>query len=233
MKEYIIKQLRECSTVRGKQRTWVSELSDDQIYELYLRLRKSQSAKSIAKHIREAWGLSPDSSIHSISQGILKFKKRIAHRLLNPQPETENFVATIDTENVSCMTGIEGLERIYKCQLNRIDQMMREERETGVNYPHLNRDIQALSALSKALIKAKEWEILHANDDPVKVRQREKKDRKIKAQWNTMMSRIGDDGRDRLIKTMDRVLELIPQHTKTLIVDENGEYHLEGPEEEH
>ncbi len=47
MKTYIIEQLRKNATVRGKQKTWVSELSDDQIYEMFLRLRKDEPAKSI------------------------------------------------------------------------------------------------------------------------------------------------------------------------------------------
>jgi hypothetical protein len=84
MREYILKQLRDRSCVREKVRTWVSDLTDEQLYELFLRLRSGENAKTIARYTQEAWGVNPETTVHSISQGVLKFKKRIAHFLITP-----------------------------------------------------------------------------------------------------------------------------------------------------
>ena len=41
--------------------------------------------------------------------------------------------------------------------------MIAEERETGIKYPYLKRDLQALATLRKAILKQKEWESTHAD----------------------------------------------------------------------
>ena len=66
MREQVIEDLRDRASVRGKQKTWISELSDDQLYELFLKLRNQETAKSIARHIQQAWGVNPHSSSFSI-----------------------------------------------------------------------------------------------------------------------------------------------------------------------
>ena len=64
MREYIIDNLKEHSSIKGKQKTWISELTDDQLYELYLRLRKDEPAKSIARYVQKVWKINPNSSAH-------------------------------------------------------------------------------------------------------------------------------------------------------------------------
>ena len=83
VREHILKELRDRACVRGKQRTWVSALSDEQLYELFMRLRNGESAKSIARHAQQVWKVKRNSSVHSLSQGILKFRRRISHLLVN------------------------------------------------------------------------------------------------------------------------------------------------------
>ena len=203
MRKYVIKQLRQLSRVSGKQKTWVSQLSDDQLYEVFLRLRNRESAKSIARHVQKAWGVLPKSSIHSISQGILKFKRRIAHLLLDPPTET---IESRHVDDVQ-LEGIEGLEKIYQGQLNRIHRMMREEEETGIKYHHLNRDLQARAALSKSIVKNKEWELVHHNVDPVRRQKLERQNEKLQRYWPALMDKLGEEGRNRMVEFLERFIE--------------------------
>jgi len=76
MKNKMIKQLRSLSHIRKKQKTWIYELSDNQLYDLFEMIKRGDSAKQIAKNIKGFWGIKPKSSVHSLSQGILKFKDR-------------------------------------------------------------------------------------------------------------------------------------------------------------
>jgi hypothetical protein len=160
MKKIILEQLREHSRVRGKEKTWISELTDDQRYELFLRLRNGESAKGIARFIQNGWGVNPEASVHSISQGILKFRKRIAHLLISPTTEgivrcPDPFVEVLTNEST-----LESLEHIASLHIRRIQGVMEEEEKTGIRNPHLNRDLQALATLQKLINKQKALPIL-------------------------------------------------------------------------
>ena len=168
MREYIIKQLRERASVRDKQKTWVSELTDDQRYEIFLKLRNNHTAKQIALYVQNKWKVLPDSTPHSVSQGILKFKKRIAHLLLNPLPE-DTSVTHLKYEDGDNLEGLEAIEHITRLQVKRIRRMVAEEEETGVKHTSLSKEIHALSALLKSLTKVKEWEIANEGLDPLAV----------------------------------------------------------------
>ena len=161
MKSYVIGRLRELSTIKGKQKTWISDLSDDQLYEIFTRLRKQENARSIAQLCQNKWKINPEASIHSLNQGILKFKKRIAHLLLDPPPEKDRDQIFSDYyedyPKITCR--VEGLRKnkILVMQLrDRISRLIQEENETGINYPYLNRDIMALSTLEKTIQKQEE-----------------------------------------------------------------------------
>lgn len=125
MKDYIISQLREHSFIHGKQKTWIYELTDEQLYELYQRLRKGQTANSIAQYVKKAWSINPKSSIHSISQGILKFRKRIAHLLL-PPPQKDCSISCINKEDIEKMEDFEHLDYLDRIQAKRIQKMIIE-----------------------------------------------------------------------------------------------------------
>ena len=92
MKRDIIEHLRRFSGVPGKERTWVSELDDNQLFELYLKIRNGESARGIARYVQKVWKVGCKASIHSVSQGILKFKQRISHLLLFPSASSTDEV---------------------------------------------------------------------------------------------------------------------------------------------
>jgi hypothetical protein len=135
MREYILQQLRHRSCVRGKQRIWVSDLTDEQLYELYLRLRSGENAKTIARYIREAWGINPEATVHSISQGVLKFKKRIAHLLITPTAEEGDSYPGPHSRDFNPEDTLESLDYITRIQRDRIIAMIEMEKESGVKHP--------------------------------------------------------------------------------------------------
>jgi hypothetical protein len=133
MKDHFIKKLRECSFVKNSMQTWVSELNDDQLYELFLRLRNEESAKSIASRVQKVWGIHPTSTIHSLSQRVLKFKRRIAHLLLTSPPSAEDD-GYFPADAYDGLGTLEELEKIAQLQRKRIKRMMLEEKEMGVKH---------------------------------------------------------------------------------------------------
>ena len=222
MREYIIKQLRECASVRNKQKTWISELTDDQRYEIFLRLRGNHPAKQIARYVQNKWELLPDSTPHSVSQGILKFKRRIAHLLLHPPPEDTSVTNFTGREDSGSLEGLEAIEHITQLQLKRIRRMVAEEEETGVKHNSLSKEIHALSALLKSLTKVKEWEIAHEGVDPSK-RYKEKREReRLQQTWSSFVDEFGPEGRHKMIEAANTLLEEVKKDAITVEVGPDG-----------
>lgn len=228
MREYILQQLRERSCVRGKQKTWISDLTDEQRYDLFLRLRNGENAKSIARMIQTAWEVNPESSPHSVSQGILKFKKRIANLLISPTTDRQDICAgplneCLDTENT-----LESLDYIASLHRKRIKTMLEEEKRTGVKFPYLNRDLQALAALEKVIFKQKTFEMFY--DDPVKRKKLERLKKKTEEKFGAWMNQLGEDGRLKMVNALGKFLEYAEAHSIPGEIGPDGTLHLIEPE---
>jgi hypothetical protein len=224
MREYILQQLRERSCVRGKQKTWISDLTDEQRYDLFLRLRNGENAKSIARMIQTAWGVNPESSPHSVSQGILKFKKRIAHILINPTSEGQDICTGHLNECPDSENTLESLDYIASLHRKRIKTMLEEERRTGVKFPYLNRDLQALAALEKVIFKQKTFEMFY--DDPVKQKKLERLKKKMEGKFGVWMDQLGEDGRLKMVNALGKFLEYAEQHSVPLERGPDGQMRL-------
>jgi hypothetical protein len=220
MREHVIQVLKKFSCVPGKQKTWISELTNDQLYELFLRLRNGDDAKSISRYIQKAWGILPQSTPHAVSQGVNKFRRRIAHLLL---PTSDLSLTTHPgTENIS--DNLESISKIMKMQLQRINRMIAEEREIGIKHNSLSREIHALTALMKSITKAKEWEMLNEGSDPLHRRRWEAKKRKIESQFSSFLK--SSDDHSNFLNAADRFLDLCEQHAITIDMGPNGQYTL-------
>jgi len=208
-----IQQLRELASVKGKQQTWVARLSDDQLYKLFLCIRSGESAKSIARQIQAEWGISPNSSIHSISQGVLKFQKRIAHISMPTNP-VGNFIKTpvIETEEKD-VGSLEANQTIARNLRDRIKLLMKEEHETGVKYPYLSRDVQALTVLEKTIMKQKEWVAKYPDGDPVeKLRQKQEDERLGREYKKYILDPTTPEQRETIVNATNYFLELLNEH---------------------
>ena len=224
IKDHVLKELRKCCALKGKQPTWISRLSDDHLWELFLRLRNEETGKSIARHALKSWGLNPKSSVHSVSQGVLKFKKRISHLLLSPPPDLG--LSSLGAVDPDCSLDV--LENIAKLHRARIEKMMIEEDQTAVRYPHLNRDIQALASLEKVLMQRKEWE--SANDDPVEIRKSRGRKRKIDAIFEGLMKDSKGGGAS-IVSAAELLMEMAEKKSVTLEIVDNGNISLDTNKE--
>ena len=226
MQKYLVEKLRELSKVKGKMQPWTAQLTDQQLWELFLRLRNGESAKSIARYV-QTWGMLPESTTHSLSQGVLKFKKRISHLLLTP-PLQDADLSADDTEPLDTL---EEIERITRLQADRINKMMAEERETGVRYSNLSKELQSLSALTKSLIKAKDFSMRHEGMDPIETKRRERMERRIDRRFKNLMSGMSEDGKSAMVEAADRFLQLCEEDALILHVDKDGRKRLVKPGE--
>jgi hypothetical protein len=230
MKYYIIKELRKLSFVPGREKTWISKLADDQLYSIYQRLANGETARSIATSIKEQWGINPHSSTHAIGQGVLTFKKRISHMLLNlPKPEGD-YSSLFVPESLENLTSLERLEIKARQFEERITKIMENEKQTGKFYPYLSRDIQAMASLRKAIIKERDWQNKHP--DPLIAINDEKRRQVMERRFGLFMDTLGPEGQARIVNASERFLEAVEKRAVNMRFNEKTGKYQRIPDEE-
>jgi hypothetical protein len=226
MNKELIDKLRKLSCVKGKQRTWISELTNIQLLEIFHRLRNGETAKSIARYVQQAWGVNPNSSIHALSQGILKFQKRCHHLLIAPLPPIPQEIkspvpleADYDPED-----SLESLEFISRSMRERIIGMIEREKKTGIKHPYLSRELQALATLQKIILKQRAYELTH--EDPLKQKRWAQRKQGIREEFGALMRNITPEGKSNISAAIERFLELAKQHSVKLEIGPDGNYFL-------
>lgn len=83
----MIKRLREAASPPGKKGLWCQHLDDDQLFEVYTRLKKGQPVHQICRSIvRERWGLFRDMNPVAMGQGLKLFRERVFGLLDQTKP---------------------------------------------------------------------------------------------------------------------------------------------------
>ncbi len=150
--------------------------------------------------------------------------------LVTPPPESTSLPRSRRLGDSDKLEGLEGMEHIVQLQLARINEMISEEKETGIKYPSLSREIHALSALTKTLTKAKEWELVHQGLDPVKRRKFEREKERLQQGWSSLMDAWGDEGRKKMIRALNELLERVEARGLfDMEVGEDGSYRITDP----
>ena len=100
--------------------------------------------------------------------------------------------------------------------------MMAEEKKTGTHFPHLNRDIQALTSLRKSVFKHKELELQHA--DLIQAENRKNIEKNIKDKFDRLLVTLGDDGQERIINMTTSFLEEIDKLAVQMVRKADGKW---------
>jgi hypothetical protein len=107
--------------------------------------------------------------------------------------------------------------------------MLEEEENTGVKYPYLNRDLQALATLQKLIIKQKVFEMLH--DDPVKQRRLAGFEKEIQHKFDSFIGQIGEDERIKMAEALGNALEYLERIAIPGEIGPDGKLRLVEPKE--
>ena len=193
----------------------VSNLTDEQLFDVYLKIRNGDSSRSIAIYIQNALQIQTNSSTHSLAQVITTFKKLIIHLLIQMPEPSEIAEKPMRIDETDTLKKIEIMAERYEA---RIKKIMEEETQTGIRYPYLNRDIQSLAALRRAIIRYREWEIKYA--EPLSELEEKKKNIERDRKFKIFMNNLGDDGQQRVVQALDKFLYLASQNAITMKCDE-------------
>jgi hypothetical protein len=114
------------------------------------------------------------------------------------------------------------MERMAQDIEARINRMMKEEQETGIKFPHLNRDIMSLAALRKSIIKQRDWELIHG--DSVQDQNQRKMGKNIKKKFDKLLDYLGDDGQKRMIRMTTMFLEMVDKIAVPMELNAKGDF---------
>jgi hypothetical protein len=223
MEKEFIDKIRNCSKIKGKQKTWISELSDRQLVKLFLMVKRGQSAKSIAREIQIKWGVRKRSNIHSLSQAVLKFKQRTSD-LSDPLHLKHSKAPSFNKAEYQPTDNLEQNEKIASDLRQRIDRLMKEERELGLSYPNLSRDLQAFVALEKTILKQKEHLIRYQNRDPLQKIKKIDEQVEMNVLFKNLVRQIAftPSEKQKFVESTKRFVELLHEESIDVELDEDG-----------
>ena len=81
-----------------------------------------------------------------------------------------------------------------------------------------------MTALEKMIVQQKDWELKHPDGGPVKLREIQRKDRKIDSLFNTYMEKTTEDERDRTIKFLEILVEKLDEFSEPIEKDQDGNW---------
>jgi hypothetical protein len=140
MDNEIIKSLRNRCFIKGKQKTWISELTDKQLLTIFVKIKNGETNTEIARHLQKKLGVMSESSTRSVSQAISKFKKRVGDISLFPAPK-----------EIEEMGGLEGLKVAQRALMVSIQQK-------GAGNANLAKESKVLLEINTAVEKLEEKE---------------------------------------------------------------------------
>ena len=99
---------------------------------------------------------------------------------------------------------------------------MWEEKEQGVSYPNLMKDVQALTSLEKIILKEIEWRM--KNKDQLLEEYEKRQEREIGERFDRFLEKHfpTDESRKRMVDALSGFLELAEQETVLMIENDDG-----------
>jgi hypothetical protein len=75
----------------------------------------------------------------------------------------------------------------------RIKKIIREEEQTGERF-RINKEINALSFLREPILKEKQWELMHSNNDLIVIQKQQRLKQENKQRFQKLLACLPDDG---------------------------------------
>jgi len=167
MSTYLIQEIRACLCKPGKQEPAANKLTDDQLLEVFNRLRKGQNPNEIGRYAQKAWGFMEGRNPHTVGQIIRTLQKRISHLTLGGSPSQTQAPGpvsdTVIPVKVTYEDIIEIQDRLSLEMRRRKDRLMEKERATRIPYKDSAKDLNAISSFGRLLTKMEEFELKNAD----------------------------------------------------------------------
>lgn len=226
----LTKALREAVKRPGRKGTWLQHLSDNQLLEVYWRLKNGQAAQAITKIAQVDWGIQRKSSPKSLARSVLDFRDRVLGDIEISDMRTNEGAsqakalvkkAKFVAEKVD---GIKRMEWLIEVQSERV-MMLFEREKQSLPFKHTDHTVEVLCKM----IYQYETLKMQLGIQPTIPQEYNVH---VTHTWNKVVSGIGDES----VKSADaltRFLQWADKNAVTMKLDhESGTYIPVGKQED-
>lgn len=221
----IIQQLRKIVQPPGKKGTWLGQVSDKRLAEVYHRLKKGQAAYHIAKIAQIDWGMMRGSETRSLARAILKIKEKMIGELVDNSPQKSeagtDLTDRLRKRGKRILKNLDGLGRLrwlIEEQTDRVVMMRDKEKTMNLPLKDTNAAIHELGDLiTQYLTVQMKLGLLDAQPSEHVLT--------IKTIFDRMISGVSDDGKA-LSSAVHKFIEQVDRDVVNLEVSADGSYKL-------
>lgn len=220
----LIKKLREVVQPPGKKGTWMRYLTDEQLAEVYYRLRAGQRPATISRIAQDEWHLMKQSARGDLSRIVIRFRNKVLNdvdvALAKGQVEKEEIKALVKKAK-HILDKLDTLGRyrwVIDVQTKRIAASVKREQERDEEVPQTDQSIRILGELLKELIKL-EIELGLKDSVPNEVL------RGMKQAFDEVVKKIPDGGM-RMGAAALQFLEMAEKDTVVMARGKDGQYEM-------
>jgi hypothetical protein len=227
----IIKRLREIVDPPGKKGTWIKQLNDRQLAEIYQRLQMGQTAYRVVQ-LCQSWGIQRHSDIKSLSRSMLSFKKRAlgeiqALKTGHSKRKDETAVSKTLQKKADRVGGkinaLGKLSWLIGIQEERVEMLFDREKAT-LPFKHTDFTVRTLLDLIKEYVEIS----FRLGITPEVPREF---DLRVQHEFGEILTKQLGAGGSKVVDALGRFLDLAKAHSEKLVLNEDGTYVLEKTHE--
>jgi hypothetical protein len=225
-----IKKLRDAVQPPGKKGTWLRFCDNNQLAEIYFRLKKGTPGLQIVKTAQKQWKIKPKSSPKSLLRGVIKFKNDVVGEIERGDPtwdkESKALTDSLMKRGKKISEKLDGLEELawlIQTQKDRLQAVIEREHKISVPFAFTDKTVETLNKLIDSFLS---WQ--------VKLGLIDETPSEVHLKWQNSFSglmehTVKSDGQ-KLANMTNRVIKALDQKALTFIKDEEGRYKLPEPE---
>jgi hypothetical protein len=222
-------RLRDIVRPKGRKGLWMRELTDSQLAETYLRLKRGAAVYEVCSIAQRDFGVKRKSTTRSLCRAMTLFAKEVIGEIptalasthQTPQSKEEPKELSVKGKRiVKKLDGLGTLAWVIEKQLGRFEMSL--ERESTIKMPLKHTDVivkRLFEGLAQFVDHSIKLGLVDAKTPELSL--------KVKHLFDGVMKTIGDDSGQKVIAAGQRFLELAAENALTLVPDECGSYRLE------
>ena len=218
----LIRRLRVIVQPPGKKGSWLRDLSDRRLTEIYFRLKRGEPVHKIAKIAQIDWGLMRKSNTKSICRALRDLRDKVidditkaaaAHQIKDNEKTNLSKMAEKIIKKIDGL----GMQRwLIAVQQERIADLRQLEEESGEFYKMTGKEIARLSDMITQYFDTA-FRLGVINEKPSET------NLNVKIGFDRVMASLPDDG-TRLLTMTSRFLELADKESITLVQKGDGTF---------
>jgi hypothetical protein len=223
----LLRRLRSLVDPKGSKGTWLKQLNDRQLMEVYSRLSLQQPSYKVAKIAQQEWGYQKNSNLKSLTRAVRDFRDKALGEVKalaagrGTKQEAE-ISSTLEKKAKRIGGKIDVLGKmswVLNIQEERIELLFSKER-ASIPFKHTDTTIKTYMDGLKSYL---EMSVQLGVQDEIP----REFNVKVQHEFSKLLTATVGTGGAKVVDSLNRFLTLAAQHSKKLVMNEEGVYILE------